>query len=158
MGMRPFCSFYDFFLLCLRPPHCNVVANRSSGQPRFLQHHAKSASQIGPSHLPDINPFNFYCTAVHIIETHQKINQRCFPTSGGAHNRDTLPCLYPQIKILNQLFFRNIGKIHMLQRHIARMSRQLFCRFRIRRPGRRFQKLKYSARAGQCVLKLCHHA
>ena len=51
---------------------------------------------------------------ISIIKTHQKINQCRFSTSGWADNGNPLSRLYMQIKILDQLLLRHIGKIHMV--------------------------------------------
>ena len=111
-----------------------------------------------PGHLIHRRAIYFDLSLIHIIETHQQIDQRGLAAAGGTYDGNPLSRLYIQIKMLNQLPPRQIGERHVLCRHISFYILQLHCILRLRRLGFLLDQLKDPGSAGNGVLKLRHHS
>ena len=77
----------------------------SAPKPGLLQHHTVivPAGSLRVSMLQRISFPDFDRAAVHIIKTHQQIDQRRLAAAGRSHDRHSLSRLHRQIKVLNQL-------------------------------------------------------
>ena len=95
---------------------------------------------------------------IHIIETHEQIDQRRLSASGGSYDGDPPARLHGKVQILYQRFLFDIRKIHMLKLHLSGGAFQLFRVRRVRYLGRLFDQFEDPRRACQRILQLCDDA
>ena len=156
--MGGFCRCHDFLFCGIRFSHNDIVTNGARFQPGLLQHHAIGTAQTFSCHIPDIHAFYQNTALIHVIKTHQQIDNRGFSTAGGTNNSHPLSRFYRQVKILHQFCVRCIRKIHMRQNHISTRIFQCLYMGRLRYLRFFLDQFKNSCRTGKRILQFCHHA
>ena len=119
VGMGCLCRFYDLFFGGFRFSVGDIVPDGPGLQPGVLEHHSVIAPQRVACHLADIRSVHLDPSAVHIVEPHQKIDQRGLSAACRPDDRDPLSRFHVQGKVLDQRFVRHIAERHVLQRHMA---------------------------------------
>ena len=157
VGMSLLRRLNHLFLRCLRLSHPYIVPDSPSPQPGLLKHHAVAGPQAPSGDVPDIRPVHLDGAAVHVIKPHQQIDHGSLAAAGRAHDGHPLSRLHLQIEVLDQLLVRHIGKVYVLQRHIAFGVRQHLRIFPVRSLRLLVYEGKNPAGAGQSILQLRHH-
>ena len=99
------CGF-DLFLRGVRFAHCDIIPDGACSEPGILKHHSIGPPQAFSGNTADIPAADTDTAAVHIIKTHQQIDDSSLSAAGGSHNCHSLPRLHMEIKILHQLYLR----------------------------------------------------
>ena len=156
--MRLFCRCHDLFFACVRLGQADIVAHGGIFQPCILQDHAVLMAQAPARDGADIAAVDRDRAILHIVKTHEKIDERRLAAACRADDGDTLARLHGKAQILDEPLLRRVGERDVLQRHAARGLRQ---RLRVRRVGRLgglVDEREDPVRARQRVLKLGDNA
>ena len=98
----------NLFFRSVRSAHRNIFANCSAPEPCFLQDHSIGFPKTASGRVHDRDTVNLNSSAVHVIETHQQVDDRCLSASGRSYNGNSLPGLRMQVQMLNQFLFRAV--------------------------------------------------
>ena len=90
------CGRNDLLVRGVRFSHRNVVPDASASKPGLLQHHTVVVPKALACQLLQRNIADFDRAAVHIIKTHQQIDQRRLAASISADNPDAFPWICPK--------------------------------------------------------------
>ena len=110
----------DDLLFCgIRLTHTDIVTDGAGTQPGLLQYHTIIGTEASSGDVPDIGAVHFNGAGVHIVETHQQIDDGGLTASGRTYDSNSLPGFYLQVKVLDQLLLRYILEIYILQFYVA---------------------------------------
>ena len=107
--------------------------------------------------IPDIRTVHGNTAVLHIVETHQQIDQRRLAAAGGSDDRHTLARFHGHGQILDQMLLLRIGKIHVGDFHGSFGILKHRCIFRFRHLRFGFDQFKHTAGAGQRILQFRYH-
>ncbi len=155
--MGSLCRCNHFLLRGLRFAHTDIVTNGTRSQPGLLQHHTIIGSQAASRDIPDVCTIHPDTSFLHIIKTHQQIDDRSLTASGRSYNRHSLSRFYFQIKVLDQLLLRNILKLHIGKLYVALRLFQHPAVLCIGNLRLLLYQVKDTSRADKGILQLCHH-
>ena len=90
-----------FLIRCIGLAHNQVFSYRSRLQPGFLQHHTIIFTQALSGELTDIGIIHRNASRIHIIETHEQVDNRGLAAAGRPDNRHSPAAFHMQIQILD---------------------------------------------------------
>ena len=147
---------YNLFLRGIWFAISDILPNCSGAEPGILKHHPISSPQIMSCHIPNICAIYTDLTGIHIIESHQQIDDRCLTTPGRPDNRHTLTRIHLQIQIFDQWSVRHIPECYVVKFHLT-FTLRADCRIFFRHLICLFQNIKNTFRTGNRILQLCYH-
>ena len=142
----------------LGPAIGDVLPDGAPLQPGVLQHHAVAAAQAVAGDVPDVRALHLDGAAVHVVKAHEQVDNRGLAAAGGAHQGHPLAGLHLQVEVLKQGLLRPVGEGHVLDGHAAPSVFQHPGAGGVGDLGPLLDELEHTARAGQGVLQLRHHA
>ena len=104
----------DVFLARVLPAVGDVFPDGAFEQPGILQHHTEYFTQVFTRQLAYVDAVNHDTACLHIIKTHQQVNQCGFAPARGTDNRDELPGFNLYVHVFNERLVRQIAEVHML--------------------------------------------
>src|SRR6266496_2971292 len=115
VGLCRFCSLHNLFFGGSFTAIRDILADRPVKEPGILQHHAEQSAQIPTLDLPDVHSVNRDAASVHVIETHQQVDQCRFASTCRADNRDSLSRCDIDVHVLHQWNIFFIAKLDMIE-------------------------------------------
>ena len=97
----------------------DVLVDGALEQPGVLKHHGVASAQTVPGDGADFVAVHIAPAAVHVVKTHQQVDDGGFACAGGAHNGDGLPGGGLQGQVLQHNFTRQIAEGNMAHLHIS---------------------------------------
>ena len=95
------CRSFHLFIACVKAPITNVVANRAVEQPRILQNHAETRTNIGAAEFTHITPIDTNSAIVDVVETHEQFDQRRLARARWSHQRNHLTFLHNRREVVD---------------------------------------------------------
>ena len=81
-------------VVVLRTSVGDIVLERVVKQNHILSHKSYLLPEAAKTHLSDINAVDQNSARRRIVESHEKIRERCLSRSGQAHKRDDLSSIH----------------------------------------------------------------
>src|SRR5664280_3786954 len=88
IGMRSLGSSHDLLLRRVVAPIGNIFTNRTVEKPGILEDHTKHGSETSPTYFPGLDAVECDGADLHVVETHEQIDQcglACFGRSDNGN-------------------------------------------------------------------------
>ena len=152
------CRSDHFFLRGVRFSEADILPYGARFQPGLLQHHPVAGTERLSAQLPYIESVHKDAALIHIIETHQQIDQRGLAAARGSHDGDTFSRLDMELQPRKQWPVLAVGEGNVADIHLSADLRRRQGVLRFRRLCLLFDQFKNSSRTADGVLQFRHHA
>ena len=89
-------------------------------QPRVLEHHAEQLAHIVAIDVAHVDAADADSAALHVVETHEQLDERRLASPRGTHERDSLALFDLRAEILDDDLLGVITELHMIELDVAR--------------------------------------